>query len=218
LQKCLPARSSDRRHQPAADGKLFDQRVHQSRSRRGHHDGVVGSMLRPTDAAIVVFAAHIHAQLAETLARLPQQIADTLHRVDLQPQRGEDRGLVAGTGPHFQHGLRLDRQHRLGHPRHHPWLGNGLPVSDRQGRVFVRPRRQCLIDEQMAWHHPHRIERWLAGNPSLPQAIHQAVAHALRSHANAHRFWLQPQARRHSFDPSVADSPPTQLATFSNAE
>ena len=48
------------------------QRRHQRRRGGGDDDRVVGAVLGPADAAIVVLAADVHAQGAEALARLPQ--------------------------------------------------------------------------------------------------------------------------------------------------
>ncbi len=174
-------------------------------------------MLGPADAAVVVLAAHIHAQMPEALARLPQQVADALDGVDLQPQRRQDRALVAGAGAHFEHLGRGNLQHRFGHARHHPGLGDGLAMADWQRGVFVGARGQRFIDEQMPRHGAHCIERGLVLDAGLAQALDQAVAHALRGHADPDRFRLQAQPRRHAGPSSAAVSPPTQPATVSSA-
>ncbi len=90
-------------------------------------------------------------------------------------------------------------------------------MADRQRGVFVGARGQRLVDEQMARHHPDRVQRGLVDDAGFSQAVDQAVAHALRSHADADRFRLQAQARAHAGWSSAALRPPTQLATFSSA-
>src|SRR3546814_19883461 len=60
----------------------------------GDDDAVERAVFRPAYAAVVVLAADVEAERAETLARGAQQFADALDRVHFQPQRGQDRGLV----------------------------------------------------------------------------------------------------------------------------
>ena len=164
-----------------------------------------------------MLGADVHAQCAEALACLAQQVTDAFHGVDLQAQCAEDGGLVAGAGADFQHALRRDLEHRLGHPRNHPGLRDGLAMSDRQRGVFICARGQCFIDEQMARHHPDRVQGGLVDDAGLTQAVDQTITHALRGHADTDGFRLQSQAWTHAGRSSAALRPPTQLATFSSA-
>ena len=133
----LGLEAAARRHQAAPLGQLPDQFIDQCRRRGGDDDGIERAVLGPAGAAIIVLGADIHAQRTEALARLSQQVADAFDGVDLQAQRAEHGGLVAGAGTDFQHFLWRDLQHGFGHARHHPRLRDGLAVADRQGGVFV---------------------------------------------------------------------------------
>src|SRR5690606_29452753 len=93
----------------------------------------IGAVLRPAEASVIVLAAHVEPELAEALAGAAQQVADALDGVHLEPERGQDRGLVSRPGADFQHPLRAGLQQQLGHARDHPWLGDRLAMADRQG-------------------------------------------------------------------------------------
>ena len=106
----------------------------------------------------------------------------------------------------------------FGHARDHPGLGNRLAIANRQRGVFVGPRGQGLVDEQMPGNTTQRREHALVANAALAaQAINHAVARALRGHALPGGFRLEMEARRHAPSFNAADKPPTQLATVSSA-
>ncbi len=90
-------------------------------------------------------------------------------------------------------------------------------MADRQRGVLIGARGQRFVDEQVPRYHPHRVEHALVADAHLAQAINQAVAHPLRGHAAADCFRGKTQPWGHARGPSVADNPPTQLATFSSA-
>ena len=90
-------------------------------------------------------------------------------------------------------------------------------MADRQRGVFIGTRGQGFIDEQMARHHPDRVQGRLVDDAGFAQAVDQAVTHALRGHADTDGFRLQSQAWAHAGWSSAALRPPTQLATFSSA-
>ncbi len=94
-------------------------------------------------------------------------------------------------------------------------------MADRQRGVLVGARCQRFVHEQVTRHGADGVEHALVDDAGFAQAVDQTVAHALRGHADAHRFGLQSQARGHA-SPSPASSmaavsPPTQPATFSSA-
>ena len=97
----------------------------------------------------------------------------------LHPQRGQDCSLIARAGTHFQHAPGRALQQRFGHFRHHIRLRNGLPETNRQGIVFVRPRSQYFVHELMPWHRTNRIQHALIDNAHLAQILNQTIAHAL---------------------------------------
>ena len=90
-------------------------------------------------------------------------------------------------------------------------------MADGQRGVLVGAHRQGLVDEQVAGHGADRVEHVFVANAGFAQALDQAVADALRSHALAHGFRLQTQPWRHAEVPSESLRPLTQLATFSSA-
>ena len=172
-----------------------------------------------------MLAAHVQSERAEALARGAKQLADALDRVHLKAECREDRALVTGTGANFQHLLRLRAigEQCLGHARHHPGLGNGLAMADRQRGVLVGTRGEGLIDEQVPRYGTDGVEHALVADRggllgAGTQPFDQPVAHALRGHADADCLGLQAQARDHADAPlSSSSSPPTQLATCSSA-
>src|SRR3546814_19927794 len=80
-----------------------------------------------------------------------------------------------------------------------------------------------FVHEQMPRHRADRVELALVGDRSgllgaRAQALDQAIAHALRGHADTDGLGLQAQARGHATSSrSSASSPPTQLAIWSSA-
>ena len=160
-----------------------------------------------------------HMRGLEPAARDAQQLLDALDAVGFQAQRGQHRGLVARAGAHFQHPLRdAVFNQRGGHARHHPGLGDGLAVADRQRGVLVGAARQRLVQEQVARHGAHRGEHALVADAALgAQALDHAVAGALRGHAQALCLGLEVEAWGHAPPFMLSPRPPTQLATFSSA-
>src|SRR3569623_1450781 len=76
-------------------------------------------------------------------------------------------------------------QQRLAHQRHHERLRNGLAVAEGQGRIDIGAAGECFVDQYLARGVPDHFEyRGIVYAASL-QAPYQAVARALRGHANA---------------------------------
>jgi hypothetical protein len=105
-----------------------------------------------------------------------------------------------------------------GHARHHPGLGDGLAVADRQGGVLVGAAGQRFIDEKVARHGAHGGEHALVADAAFgAQALDHPVAGALRGHAQALTGRLAVETGRHAEGFRPSPRPPTQLATFSSA-
>src|SRR5689334_5145774 len=66
-QQALRTRAADRRDQGAGRRELRGERILQRRRAGGDDDGVERRVFRPADAAVVVLAAHVQPERAETL-------------------------------------------------------------------------------------------------------------------------------------------------------
>src|SRR5437667_249031 len=66
-----------------------------------------------------------------------EEVGETLDGVDPRREPREDRGLIATAGADLQHGIAAAWSEHCRHQGDDKRLGDGLPVADRQRRVFV---------------------------------------------------------------------------------
>ncbi len=89
--------------------------------------------------------------IAEPLARLFEEFANTFHGVDLFHQRRENRRLIAATGADLEHLLaRESGQQRFCHASDDKRLADRLPEADWQRRILVSTTSQRLVYKQMS--------------------------------------------------------------------
>ena len=133
------AAAVDRNHEPAAGGELVDQRRWDSApGRRGHHDGLVGRMLRPAPGAVADARLDVGiAEPAQALGRRPGQLGHHLDAIDPGRQLRQDRRLIAAAGADFEHPVVRTRRRHVGHDRHDVRLGDRLAMADRLRPVGV---------------------------------------------------------------------------------
>ena len=214
---------------------VFEDDAYVAASRAGVLDGhmleQLGEELRAIKPMTAVFEqAYVknlhgdHIKEGASKWDLAEQLANDIN--SFSEQNGCDRLVAVWCGstevyrePTEVHQTLAAFEQGLGHARHHPGLGDGLAVADRQRGVLVGAGGQRLVDEQVARHGADRVEHALVGDAVAAQALDQAVAHALRGHSHADRLGLQAQARGHHDCAPFSSSArlPTQLATCSSA-
>ena len=128
----------------AADGKdhapvrreLRQERLGHVIRRRRHHDSVERLEFRP--ARITIPDPRVHVAVSQRIEQRPGppgQLWDDFNRIDVARQLGQDRGLVAGSGPDLEHRVPGRYIQRFGHVRHDVRLRDRLAVADGQRAV-----------------------------------------------------------------------------------
>ncbi len=169
---------ADRHDQAAADRELLEQRRWHPRAAGGHHDGIVGCVLRPAQAAIAVLDVHVVvAQAAAALSGERRQLRVSLDGIDLGSQARQHGRRVARARSHLEHAVvRLELQ-RLGHRRHHVGLRDGLLRFDRQCRVLVGKLFEAGGHEGLSRHGAHGLQHPRIADPTRRDlARHHALA------------------------------------------
>src|SRR5690554_2206950 len=77
-------------------------------------------------------------QCSNPFARLVLQQTNPLYRIHLTTKSGQHGSLITTAGTNLEDFLARSLLHQqLGHARHHPGLGNGLSLTNRQCGVVV---------------------------------------------------------------------------------
>ena len=149
-----------------AGRELGEQARGRRRGRGVHGDRVerrpIGRAPRP------VADPHLDRPGSSASSRARASVASSAKRSMLSTSRGEQgehRGRVARAGADLEHALVAGEAEALADRRHHPGLGDRLPVTDRQRRVGVRAAPEPLGDEQLPRHRGHRGEHPVVADP-----------------------------------------------------
>ena len=89
---------------------------------------------------------------------------------------------------------------QFGHARNDVGVGNGLAEADGQRIVFVGPRLQRLVDEQVTRHGSHGGQHDLVLDPLFAQAFDHAATRTRRRHADT---GARVQGFSHDFTSSI---------------
>ena len=170
----LLAITANRHHQAAAVCQLRQQIVRNIRTGARRENTIERRLCLPAKTAIGMLELHLgQTQLQQAFAGLILQGTNAFHRIQLITKRRQYRGLIAATGANFQHLARLPvGNQQLGHARNHPGLGNGLPMTDRQGGIVIGLVRQGFFDKQVSWCIADGVQYALVLNTGVTQALH----------------------------------------------
>src|SRR5215210_3381318 len=171
-EQILVIAGSDRDDEAGALCELAAKRFRQPRSGRSHDDAVertVGRVARAPVAQSDVDAV-IQTQPRETRAGGVRELRLALVGDDAAPERREDSGLVAGTGPDLEDQVSRLRPEELRHPCDDVRLADRLARRDRDGTVLVRLARP-VGHERLARQLRHHAEDSLVGDPPRAQLL-----------------------------------------------
>ena len=200
-------RAATRHDETATIGELVEQIARHLGEGGGDDDGIEGRKIACAIEAVAVLRFDVvDPQLAQADARFADQCGDALHRHHFARKLRQYGSLVAAAETDLEHtaerpalpGLAVPRQ--FGHARDNVGIGNGLAETDRQRVVLVGTGLQCLVDEQVARHRPHRGQHGFVLDALLAQPLDHAAARARRGHADA---GTGIQSFSHDFTPSI---------------
>src|SRR5262245_28373612 len=161
----------------SARGKLLDQRRRHARPPRGHEDGVVGRIARPSQCAIPQEHRDVAGlRFPQRALRALREGLDPLHREHLSHEPRQEGGLVPRAGADLEHALTTLQVQRLEVPGLREWLGDGLALPDRQRAVLVRPVPYGGGNEEMARRLGEGAQYGEVLDPLLAQLLHETGA------------------------------------------
>src|SRR5262249_34664477 len=138
---------------------LFEQRRWNLRRRCGDDDAVEWRCLRPSVIAVALTDMDsVVTKGGQPDCRLLGQARYNLDGIDLMPQFGPHRGLLAGAGSNFEGGSGWPEPQQVGHQGDNVWLRDGLTVTDWQRPIGIGQIALGGGHEGMARYATHRVE------------------------------------------------------------
>ena len=134
------------------------------RSGGGHQNAVKGGRRRPAQAAIAGEHPHPGGETEHSQARSRRigQFGVAFDRDHLAAHLGQDGGLIARAGSHFEHPHARDRGQQLAHAGHDVRLADGLTEGDGLRRIVIGHR--LLRNKELARNGGHSRQDALVGD------------------------------------------------------
>ena len=132
-------------HERTIEGVGDRQRPAGHRCRRSDEDGVERCLLSPPQRPVADPREDVViSQVIQPPNGSISKPLQSLDGEDFATQLRQNRRLIAGTCPDFEHALMTGQVKRLGHEGNHVRLRDGLPGANRQRSIFVSRCAQRL--------------------------------------------------------------------------